>query len=220
VSCPPAAPGDTTFPCDATGQPLGTLLASLSSPFVSSLGTYSGTLISAVYRESGGTLDFYYQVINNATAGTLSGTGGCGHGGQPTCDPISRETDTDFSTWVTQLAFRTDGSLGAAAGFSDGTVPPVTADRNSPAGDVIGFSFFPPDSSKLLPGTTSNVLIISTNATFFTTGHASVIDGGVTTVNAFQPSTGVPEPASFALIGFGLLGIGYMNRRLKKTVRL
>jgi hypothetical protein len=209
-ACPPANPGDTVFPCDATASPTGTLLASLSAPFTSSLGTYSGTLISAVYREAGGTLDFYYQVINNTTAGNATGSGGCGHGGgQAACDPISRETDTNFSTWLTQLAFRTNGS----GPFTPGTVPPVTGDRNSPGGDVIGFSFNPPDSAKILPGTTSNVLIISTNALFFQPGNASVIDGGVTTVASFQP--GVPEPASIALVGFGLLALGGLRLRTK-----
>src|SRR6267143_1834290 len=61
--CPNAAPGDTVLPCDATASPFGTLLASLSVPFTSTLGTTSGTLISAVYRKSGATLDFSYQVV-------------------------------------------------------------------------------------------------------------------------------------------------------------
>jgi hypothetical protein len=109
------------------------------------------------------------------------------------------------------LAFRTNGS----GPFTPGTVPPVTADRNSPGGDVVGFSFSPPDGAKILPGTTSNVLIISTNATFFTAGNASVIDGGVTTVASFEPASGVPEPASFALIGGGLLALVGIRRKMK-----
>src|SRR5882762_9413761 len=72
--CPNAAPGDTVLPCDATASPFGTLLASLSVPFTSTLGTTSGTLISAVYREAGGTLDFYYQVV------TLNHSTNCGPG--------------------------------------------------------------------------------------------------------------------------------------------
>jgi hypothetical protein len=177
-ACPAANPGDTVFPCDATAAPTGTLLASLSAPFTTANGTTSGTLVSAVYREAGGTLDFYYQVVSNTTSTN------CGHAMQPTCDPLSRETDTDFSTWITQLAFRTNGS----GPFTPGTVPPITADRNSPGGNVIGFSFFPPDSAKIEPGTTSNVLIISTNATNFAAGNAALIDGSTATVASFKPA--------------------------------
>src|SRR5260370_39175260 len=149
-------PGSTVIlaGCDATTAPFGTLLASLSVPFTTPNGTTGGTLVSAVYKEAGGTLDFYYQVTINTTAGNISGAGGCGHGGgQPACDPIARETDTDFSTWITNLAFRTDGGL--TGFFVNGTVPPVTGDRNSPGGNVIGWPFSPPDSAKILPHTTS-----------------------------------------------------------------
>src|SRR5712692_7612547 len=168
-------PGDTVVlaGCDATTAPFGTLLATLSAPFTTPNGTTSGTLVSAVYKEAGGTLDFYYQVTINTTAGNASGAGGCGHGGgQPVCDPIARETDTDFSGSITNLAFRTDGGLTGGL-FVNGTVPPVTGDRKSPGANVIGWSFFPPDSAKIPPGTSSNVLVISTNAGFFTAGNAT-----------------------------------------------
>jgi len=94
--CPYTSPGSQGPPCDATGIAAGTLLASLSAPFTSSLGTTAGTMISAVYRESGGTLDFYYQVSVNTTASN------CGHTGQNACDAIGRETDTDYSGLVCQ----------------------------------------------------------------------------------------------------------------------
>ena len=210
-------PGSTVIMagCDATTAPFGTLLATLSAPYTSTLGTSSGTLVSAVYKEAGGTLDFYYQVFENTTAGNASGAGGCGHGGgQPACDPISRVTDTDFSTWITNLAFRTDGGL--TGFFVNGTVPPITGDRNSPGGDVIGFSFTPPDSSKIQPGTTSNILIISTNATNFTAGNASVADGGASTVASFKPTSRPTvskafNPTSFAAGGTSTITITLTN---------
>jgi hypothetical protein len=178
--CPNIPPGSQGPPCDATGIAAGTLLAALTAPFVTTLGTTAGTLVSAVYRESGGTLDFYYQVIVNTTATN------CGHTGQDACDAIGRETDTDFTTVLTQLAFRKDGAALPGGVFVNGDTPPQFADRGS-SGDVIGYDFNPLNSEKIFPGHASNVLVVSTNATNFTAGHASVIDGGATTISSFEP---------------------------------
>jgi hypothetical protein len=191
-------PGDTVvMGAGAFGDCTGTavasvLLASASAPFTSSTGAYSGTLISAVVRETGsGTLDFYYQVVITTTSTN------CGGGGQPGCDPIARETNTNFNnggaaatpppTWTTWAATRGD----AVGPFSAGTVFPIYADRNA-LGNIVGFSFNPPDGAKIQPGQTSSILIVSTNATNFTLGKSSVIDGGVTTVTTYQPAAAPP----------------------------
>ena len=175
------------------GTDPGTLLASLSSPFTT-IDT-SGTLVSAVFRDSAGTLDFYYQVNND-----LSSTG-----------PISRETNSIFTGFATNVGFRLDGASLAGTGFVNATVMPVTADRNT-LSSVVGFSFNPPDPTKIQPGQTSTVLVISTNATQFTSGFASVIDGGATTVASFAP-TAVPEPSSIAFIAIGGLLVARCVRR-------
>ena len=197
-------PGDTVVPgLVVSGTATGTLLASLAVPYTASTGSPAGTLYSAVYREAGGTLDFYYQVTNFDTSK-------CGGAGQIPCDPIARETDTTFMGFMTSLGFRLDG--GAFGGpFVAGTVRPVTGDRNG-VGDVVGFSFNPPDSAKVQAGQASSVLIISTNATNFTSGNASVIDGGTITVASFEPTSAVPEPTTFLLLGGGLALLGIRRR--------
>ncbi len=194
--CPGALlmnPGDTVvMGAGAFGDCTGTavasvLLASNSAPFTSSTGFYSGTLISAVYRETASaTLDFYYQVVLNTTSTN------CGGGGQPSCNPVARETNIKFNntfSWTTWAATRGD----AVGPFSAGTVFPITADRNA-LGNIVGFSFSPPDGAKIQPGQTSAILIISTNATGanYSLGNSSVIDGGVTTVQTFQPGPAGP----------------------------
>lgn len=190
-------PTSTVFPgLVAPGTDPGTLLADMVSPFTytTTAGTNMGTIESAVYLE-GGTLDFYYQVVNSASSATA----------------IARETDTNFAGFTTSTGFRIDGSTLTGTTFQDGTVPPVTADSNT-NGSVIGFSFQPPDSAKIAPGLASNVFVISTNATRFTAGNASVIDGGTATVASFQPASAVPEPASLVLSGLGLIALAGFRR--------
>jgi hypothetical protein len=208
-----ANPGDTVFPGFVTAAQ-GTLLASLVAPysFSTTAGITSGTLVSAVYRNSSGTLDFYYQVNNCFQAGISAFC----PGGAASATAIARETDTSFVGFMTFLGFRTDGSTLAGSLFVDGTVAPVTGDRSTLGpGSTVGFQFSPPDGAKVLPGLSSNVLVISTNAINFRAGNAEVIDGGTQTVASFQPASSVPEPASFALLGLGLLAVGGVGRKIK-----
>jgi hypothetical protein len=163
--------------------------------------TYTGELRAAVFETAGGTIDFYYQVSNT----------GPGPTGQA---QIARLTNFVFSGFMTDASFRTDGgALGTV--FTDGSKPPVTADRDA-SGLVVGFSFQPPDASKIGAGEVSNVVVIQTDATSYEPGWTSVINGGTIDVRTFQPATAVPEPLALFLMGGGLIGLAGLRRLRKK----
>jgi hypothetical protein len=174
VPSTPLSPGSEVA-VGPTGASPGTLLGItgiVPYSFTTAAGTTSGTLLSAVFRNSSGTLDFYYQINNSAASATS----------------IERETDVSFLNFGTAVAFRLDGGSIGGTGFVNGTMVPATADRDVP-GAVIGFDFLP--GARVLPGTSSAVLVISTDATQFQVGNSSVIDGGTQTVQSFGPA-GVP----------------------------
>jgi hypothetical protein len=114
-------------------------------------------------------------------------------------------------------------SMSSFSGFSvnAGTDPfgkhdPITVDRSFAGnGPVIGFNF-DQFGDEVQPGETTVELVIETNAISFTSGFVSAQDGTAGSGVAYQPLAAVPEPASLALVGGGLLSLGGFLRMKKR----
>ncbi len=184
-----------------------TLLASTGPQMVlSSNSNWEVNLIAAVYMDpnavagvrTGAGLDFMYQATNvTPCAGCTSGP-----------DAIGRVTAINFTGFGTDVGYNTGGAA-LGDGFTNGTSTPGLVDRNT--ADTIGWGFSVPGSVPLLPGDTSVVLEVETNATSYTQGHAAALDGGTANVLSYQPAS-VPEPASTLLMAGGLLALAGLRR--------
>lgn len=177
----------------------GTLLASTSTSFtaVDNLGVakYSGTVRSAVYRNSTNTLDFYYQFTNNVAS----------------ADSVGRLTTTNFAGFTTDVGNRLDNWDGAGI-FLAGTQAATSADR-SLSGGTIGFGFGAM-SSLINPGETTATLVVRTNAIYYGLGSVTTQNGAVYTASAYAPAiSDAPEPGTYALLGAGLAAIAVLRRR-------
>lgn len=198
-----------------TSSDLGTLLAEQEVP---GFATLNGRTIdflgrSAVYQNSNGTLDFLYQVANNGAS----------------TDIIGRISVAVFPQDVTSdIYYAAPGQDVDGAGIFTGT-PAKVADfvgRESD-GATIGFTFLADGNGRIKPGESSSVFMVRTNATEFTIGPYSAIDGVAATVPGYVPVTPslsggagnvIPEPGTMALLGTGLLGmVGIALRRRKKA---
>ena len=196
----------TPFAAIAASQ--GTLIAAGS--FSGSALTFAATFRQAVYRNTGGTLDFYYQVLR-------TGPGGFG------------DEEIDGFTVAAFNGFLVDGYASGpdpdGAGFFVAAANPTLAD-GTPSGSTTTFGRS--NSGGILRtnfglnGLTtlenSATYVFRTNATAFTSGTFGVIDGSTLAGVTFAPT--VPELSTWAMMvaGFGLAGLATRRGRRPKAV--
>ena len=204
----PDANGVVFSAFDSTTQ--GTALGSINSD-TSPAFTYTGALRSAVYLNTFGTLDFYFQVaVDTINAGdeifNLTATNFAGF----SVDALVSAMDPDGAGFFTAA---NNPNLQGPAGST------TTASRNG-SGSVIRADFGANGLEG--PGQISATYIFRTNATDFDLGGTFTTQDGSTAQRAnFRPTAAVPEPATWAmmLLGFGMLGFG-MRRRSKVGARV
>ena len=148
---------------------------------------FLGTFDSQVYKDSTtGDLDFVYQISNNLTS----------------IDSIESLTSGGFAP------FTTDADYVPATGVAI----PTTVTRNG-SGNNVGFDFT--GVAAIAPGTTTDLLVVKTDASSYTTGFAVVQDGGNGSAAEFVPA--VPEPTTAALAGLATMGLAIRRRRSNRT---
>jgi len=212
----PLLPNTTVAPVPVVALPAGAIVAG-SAGTIASVGnnTVFSTLFQAVYRETAtGTLDFLFQIRNDSPIGGTNlvalSTSDYGAGAGV------------FDTNAAQLSGA--GPAGFPVAVPAGTVSAGNASRG-PSGTTVTF-----DGFVLAPGQTSQIFIVSTNATNFnqlgvSTASSQIIGGNNPGADSFlntnEPTLNpvVPEPASLISGSLAVLaGLGCFGwRRLKAS---
>jgi hypothetical protein len=146
----------------------------------------TGQYEARVYNAGGGLLDFVYD-FNETSSSTTA---------------INSVTMGDFGVANANVFLINSSTLAGTL------VAPLTAQRSAD-GNVIKFNF---STSGVGVGQASTTMVIEIESPSFTVGLYSLQNGVVSQLSGYQPAP-VPEPASFAMIGAGLIALGMLCRK-------
>jgi len=199
----PLSPGGSVSPGLVATDP-GKLLTSHT------VRAFGVVFTSAVFRNVGGTLDFYYQLSNASNVSSLTGF---------------FSNSLTFGGLTTSVGYRTDGNsvlpgifsftgppLEVPGVFADGTIGSSSAYRSAD-GDVIGFDL----TTGLMSGQSSYVFVISTDSASYE-DQGMHIAGTDIEILAYAPQQRSPLPDSgTTLLLLGLTIITLLSLRCVLT---
>jgi hypothetical protein len=208
----PVTPGGTVFNDLFFASQDITLLASFSSSWSNGSGSSaaSGTYTDAVFINAGGTLDFAYQFTNKSTSAVS----------------FTNTTASNFDGFATDVGYVSNGASLPGGLFMNGSTatPGIPDDiSRSSDGSTITFDFNVfGTGDNIGPGVTTAVLLISTNATAYTSGGGELLASGASPLTAFEPMipTGAPEPSYMLPLGLSLVVGVFVARRRSRSLSL